>query len=72
MVQKSFLKSKTFWVSALTIFASLLMQFTGVDITTGVDGTTIGMILGIVFMVLRFATGVSIVIEDIPSQKITQ
>ena len=65
MEQKAFYKSKTFWISAFTVLAGLLAQFTGIDITQGTDGTTVGMILGVVFMVLRFATGVSIGADDI-------
>lgn len=63
--QKAYYKSKTFWVAAFTVLSALLATATGVDITQGAEGTTVGMVLGIVFGVLRFVTGVSIGIEDI-------
>jgi uncharacterized membrane protein len=69
VTQKSFLKSKTFWIAAFTVISAFLAQFAGIDITSGLDGTTVQMILGIVFMILRFTTGVSIGIADLPAQE---
>lgn len=64
-MKKVFWKSKTFWVSFFSIVAGVAGYF-GYDISQVADGGTIAMVLGVVFMVLRFLTGVEIGIDDIP------
>lgn len=64
--KKVWYKSKTIWVSAITIVLGFLVN-SGVVNASEINEGTVGIVLGVLFGAIRLITGSSITFSDLPT-----